>query len=148
MASSAAKDAAKDATNAALAANAAKQASDRADPAAHARQVLDERIAATGSSPSAAELDGALTAAMSHAALGTARITERRCGGSLCRVTVAADSPTALNASIETLVDHLPKVMGASVVYEAEDGTRDVYLARTSDALAPEAPTSAAAKAQ
>jgi hypothetical protein len=136
--------AAKDATNAPLAA-ATTQPNERAAAASHARQVLDERLAATSASPFAAELEGALTAAMSTTALGTARIAERRCGGALCRVTVAADSPLALNTSIEALIDHLPKVMGASAIYEAEDGSRDVYLARTSDALALEASPPAAA---
>jgi hypothetical protein len=135
-----ASGAAQEATNAALAANAARLANDRADPASHARQVLDERIAATSASASAAELEGALTATLSNDVLGTARVLERRCGGALCRVTLAADTPTALNGSIEALVDHLPKVMGASAIYEAEDGTRDVYLARTSDALASSGP--------
>ncbi|HVZ73466.1 MAG TPA: hypothetical protein VHJ20_13890 [Polyangia bacterium] len=133
-----ANGAVKDETNAALAAEAIQQANDRADPAGRARRLLDERIAATSSSPSAAELSSALAAALSTISLAPARVTEQRCGGTLCRVTLAADSPAAMNASLGALVDHLPKAMGASAIYETEDGARDVYMARTSDALALE----------
>ncbi len=132
----------KDAKNANLAAAtvaAANRPTDREAALAHARQVLDERLAAP-SAGSVAELEHAMAATLEPGAQSTARIAARRCNGAMCRVTLTADSPAAMNATIEAMMDHLPKVFGGSAVYDEEDGTRAIYLARSSDDLAIAAP--------
>jgi hypothetical protein len=102
-----------------------------------AREVLDGRLEAGAA---AADLDRALDG-IDTSKLGTARIASRRCGGSLCRLELTAESPAAMNTSIEALVERLPKTFGATTIYDTEDGTRAVYLARTSDDLATEQPS-------
>jgi hypothetical protein len=120
---------------AAAAVAAASREADREEALEHARQVLDERLAAPGAG-SVAELEHAVAAMLDPGALGTTRVTSRRCNGAMCRVTLAGDTPAALNASIETLMDRQPKTFAGAVVYDAEDGTRALYLARSSDDLA------------
>jgi hypothetical protein len=107
-----------------------------------AREVLDGRLEAGAA---AADLDRALDG-LDASKLGPARIASRRCGGSLCRLELTADSPAAMNTSLEALVERLPKTFGATTVYDTPDGARAVYLARTSDDLAIEPPSEPTAK--
>jgi hypothetical protein len=60
----------------------------------------------------------------------------------MCRVTLEGDSPAALNASIEALIDREPKTFAATAVYDVDDGTRALYLARSGDDLAIATPAS------
>lgn len=102
-----------------------------------AREVLDGRLESGGA---AADLDRALDG-IDASKLGPARIASRRCGGSLCRLELTADSTAAMNTSLEALVERLPKTFGATTVYDTPDGARAVYLARTSDDLTIEPPS-------
>lgn len=134
-----AQGAAKDVSNAALAAAAARPPA-KEEALEHARAVLDERLAAPNVAGSAPELERALAAVLEPSVLGATRVTSRRCNGAMCRVTIAADSPAAMNASLEATMERLPKVFAGTAVYDAEDGTRALYVARSNDDLAIEAP--------
>jgi hypothetical protein len=136
-----AQGAAKDADHAAMAASAAAhRPTDREAALEHARQVLDERLAAPGGAGSPLELDRALTTALDPSALGATRVTSRRCNGTMCRVTIAADSAATMNASLEATMERLPKVFAGTAVYDADEGTRALYVARTNEDLAIDAP--------
>jgi hypothetical protein len=50
-------------------------------------------------------------------------------------VALAADSPAAMNGSLEAVMVRLPKVFGGSAVYDGDDGTRALCLGRSSDDL-------------
>lgn len=102
-----------------------------------AREVLDGRLESGGA---AADLERALDG-IDGSKLGAARIASRRCGGALCRLELTAESPDAMNTSIEALVERIPKTFGGTAVYDTEDGARAVYLARSSDDLTIEAPS-------
>lgn len=106
--------------------------------AASARQeLLDRRMAAAPANPELTNhlqqvLDGALPSDVTHSL---------NCGGGMCRVELSRSSG-ALDPTVETLVDKLPKLFAASVVL-ATGATRRAIFVATDSSLLRVAPPSA-----
>ena len=107
------------------------------DPAAKAADLLDERMLMAPADPrKAAEMERALRDVADPTALGEAKLTFLHCGSTLCKVTLSADSPAAINQSMIAMNSHLPKLFGASTVLQLGNGQSAMYVAKSSEDLA------------
>jgi hypothetical protein len=109
------------------------------DPMAKAADLLDERMLTAPADPrKAAEMERALRDVADPIALGEAKLTSLHCGSTLCKVTLSADSPAAINKSMIAMNSHLPKLFGASTVLQLGNGQSAMYVAKSSETLAIE----------
>jgi len=109
------------------------------DPAAKAVDLLDERMLMAPADPrKAAEMEHAIRDVAAPTALGEAKLTFLHCGSTLCKVTLSSDSPAAINQSIIAMNARLPKLFGASTVFQLGNGQSAMYVAKSSEDLAIE----------
>jgi len=109
------------------------------DPAGKAADILDERMLMAPADPrKAAEMERVLRDVANPTALGEAKLTSLHCGSTLCKVTLSADSPAAINQSMIAMNSHLPKLFGASTVLQLGNGQSAMYVAKSSQDLAIE----------
>jgi len=107
------------------------------DPIAKAADLLDERMLMAPADPrKAAEMERALRDVADPTALGESKLTSLQCGSTLCKVTLTADSPAAINQSMIAMSSHLPKLFGASTVLPVGNGQTAMYVAKSSEDLA------------
>jgi hypothetical protein len=108
----------------------------RLSPALHACDILDERmVTAPADSRSVREMERELQAIV-NGGLGAAKVDSLQCGGSMCKVTLTAESDSELNRSVEKLVERTPKNMfSGSAAYAHAPGATALYFARNVEDL-------------
>jgi len=105
------------------------------DPAAHAIDVLDERLyTAARDLRIANELERTLREVANSPEVGDAKVSSLYCSSTLCKVTLSATSGVNANRSMSAMAEHLPKTFGAAAVYES-NGQSALYVGKSNQDL-------------
>lgn len=98
--------------------------------------ILDERMfTAPQDQAKSAEMERALRGVLDATQLSEAKVSSLFCAPNLCKITVSAQTGAALGRSVTALAEHLPKVFGASAVYELSNGESALYVAKANQDL-------------
>lgn len=106
------------------------------DPVARTIDVLDERLfLAPADARKAAEMEQAVREAIDSATLGDAKVSSLHCTSAMCKLTMTAATPEAMNQSMQSVSGKLSKTITNTLVLDLSNGESALYLAQSSEAL-------------
>jgi hypothetical protein len=107
------------------------------DPAAEAARILDGRLdESSPPSPAVLRIGAKIRTLVREGILGDTRLTDLKCAGVLCRITLSDPQTDRLERTVQRLADNAGKDMGASVILDRGAGEKLIYAATTSRDLA------------
>ncbi len=109
------------------------------NPAAHAMELLDERLfTAPRDAHVAADMERQIREAATSLQLGEATVSSLYCNSALCKITLASSTGASTNRTMALLAGHLPKAFGAAAVYEPSNGQSALYVGKSRQDIEPE----------
>jgi hypothetical protein len=107
------------------------------NPAAEAARILDGRMdERSPPSPAVSRIGTAIRTLEREGIFGDTRLTDLKCAGALCRITLSDQQPDRLERSVQRLAESAGKATGASVILDRGAGEKLIYAATTSRDLA------------
>ncbi len=106
------------------------------DPSAEAARILDGRLDENSlPSPAVAQMGARIRALEHEGILGETKLTDLKCAGVLCRITLNDEQADRLDRNTRRLAESASKAIGAMIVVDHGAGQKLIYAATTSQDL-------------